>query len=141
MRTLGIFSALLLAAALAVLAATPPEAEFPHEFHFDDLEIDCVTCHHETDAAELMIPHEQDFEHFSDSWPSCERCHRSTPEPTETQACGNCHHDSPTDVADETLSAKVVIHRSCWSCHEIGTGQAASQACSQCHPSLAGDEP
>jgi formate-dependent nitrite reductase cytochrome c552 subunit len=141
MRTIGVLAALLLAAALTVLAETPPQAEFPHEFHFDDLEIDCVTCHHETDAAALSIPHQEDFEHFSDSWPSCKRCHRDTPEPTSPQACANCHHDSPTDIADETLSSKVVIHRSCWSCHEVGAGQSASQACGQCHRSDPGGAP
>jgi hypothetical protein len=141
MRRARILAVLLLPATLIVAAGPRPKATFPHEFHYLELEIDCVTCHHETDAAELVVPHKEIFENSADSWARCSSCHRRTAEPAEPQACGNCHHDSPTDVADETLSAKVVIHRSCWSCHDVGTGQPASRACIQCHVRPPGDTP
>lgn len=134
MRSATILAGLLLAAAIAVLAEPLPPAQFPHDLHAFDLEFDCVTCHHETDATALVVPHGGDFE-------SCKRCHGQTAEPAPAQACGNCHHDSPADLADETLSAKVVIHRSCWSCHEVGVGPGASRACGQCHTKTEGGQP
>ena len=111
-------------------ASTPGEARFPHEFHFDDLELECGVCHHETAAAKLDIPHQ---EYFVDFWIRCAICHKDSPVPGEAQSCTECHHDSPTDVADETLSTKVVVHKSCWTCHEVGTGPSASRACKSCH--------
>lgn len=106
------------------------DVRFPHELHFLDFELECVTCHHETNAVALDIPHET---YFPDQLTHCQKCHRDTAEPASIQPCGNCHHDSPTDIADETLSAKVVVHRSCWSCHDVGTGPSATRSCKNCH--------
>ena len=50
------------------------EVAFPHEFHFDDLEIECQTCHHEVTAGALTMPHK---EYFDDFWIDCRICHRS----------------------------------------------------------------
>ena len=44
------------------------EVNFQHEFHYEDLEIECQTCHHEVDAVKLNIPHK---EYFEDFWISC----------------------------------------------------------------------
>lgn len=118
---------------------------FPHAMHFDDLGIECETCHHETNAAVLSIPHE---EYFEDLWIDCATCHKREAGAAESMACSSCHHNSTTDIADETLASKVVIHKSCWSCHETGTGAEASSACKTCHnnehlhpsPQEAGDE-
>ena len=117
---------------------TPPvlqlgDVRFPHGLHFGDLEFECSECHHETNAAGLAIPHE---EYFADFWINCKTCHRDTKSPVPAQSCSNCHHGSPTDIADETLSTKVVVHRSCWRCHEVGTGQPASRTCKSCHSGL-----
>jgi hypothetical protein len=106
------------------------DVSFQHWLHADDLGIECTACHHETDAAALDVPH---TEYFSDFWIDCEICHRPDAAPTRPQACSNCHHSSPVDIADETLSSKVVIHRRCWDCHETGTGSAASASCPACH--------
>ncbi len=103
---------------------------FPHSMHASDLGIECATCHHETNAAALSIPHE---DYFDDFWIECQTCHRPGAASGTPQACSACHHSSPTTVADETLSAKVVIHRSCFECHEGGTGQEASRSCGLCH--------
>jgi hypothetical protein len=140
MRTKTIAGATVaLAAIAAVLAGAAGQEEgvivlgdvaFPHELHYLDLELDCVTCHHETNAARLDIPHEA---YSPDSLTNCKRCHRDVADAATIQSCGNCHHDSPTDIADETLSAKVVVHRSCWSCHEVGTGASATRSCKNCH--------
>jgi hypothetical protein len=101
---------------------------FPHRYHVDELGFECSDCHHETAAVALDIPHE---EYFDDFWIDCQSCHRGE-EATEPQSCGSCHaHGS--EIGDETLSAKVVIHRSCWSCHEVGTGLDASRGCGFCH--------
>jgi hypothetical protein len=107
------------------------EVSFQHEYHFTELELECKTCHHEAMAATLKFPHE---DYFKDFWIDCKICHheaRKTALPA--QACSNCHHTVPTTIADETLSAKVVIHKDCWKCHETGTGAEASQECKFCH--------
>ena len=107
------------------------DVAFPHQFHFEDLELECQTCHHETNASTLRMPHEDYFEDF---WIDCRICHRSDgPAVSQPQSCSNCHHDSPTDIADETLSAKVVVHKNCWECHELEKGEKASQGCKVCH--------
>ncbi len=76
------------------------------------------------------MPHDDYFEDF---WIDCKVCHRESGVASEPQRCSNCHHSTPAGIADESLSAKVVIHKSCWGCHESGTGVAASAACSSCH--------
>ena len=105
------------------------EVTFPHEAHFDDLEIACETCHHETNAKMLDIPH---VEYFQDFWIECATCHHPSEKPQESHSCASCHH-CPVNCADETLSTKVVIHENCWRCHEVGTGPEASASCVSCH--------
>ena len=106
------------------------DVAFPHALHVDALELSCGQCHHETDAAELNIPHP---EYFEDFWIDCATCHQARPSTQGAQTCSSCHRANPFDIADETLSAKVVIHRSCWTCHDVGTGQEASKGCAGCH--------
>jgi len=107
------------------------EVAFPHQFHFEDLEFECLTCHHETNASSLRMPHEDYFEDF---WIDCLICHRKDGSAVlQPQSCSKCHHDSPTDIADETLSAKVVVHKKCWECHELEKGEKASKGCTDCH--------
>lgn len=103
---------------------------FPHEMHVDDLGIECRECHHETDAAKLKSPHP---DYFADFWINCRICHHESQTPRAAQRCSECHHDNPFDIADETRSSKVVIHKSCWSCHEVGLGANASASCATCH--------
>lgn len=105
------------------------EVIFPHKMHFEDFGLDCETCHHETNAAKLTFPHE---EYFDDFWIDCKICHHEIKEPKRAQTCSNCHHYATT-IADETLSAKVVIHKDCWNCHEVGKGIEASKGCVFCH--------
>lgn len=114
------------------------DVTFQHQFHADELGIECVACHHETNAAALEVPH---TEYFSDFWINCKICHRPGAAPTRPQACSLCHHTSPVNIADETLSSKVVIHRSCWGCHETGTGAAASASCPACHAGMSAATP
>ncbi len=107
------------------------EVSFKHQEHFDDLEIECETCHHEVNAAKLNFPHENYFEDF---WIDCLICHHESGLKTQpAQACSNCHHTLPENIADETLSSKVVIHKNCWECHEASKGQEASKNCVFCH--------
>ena len=103
--------------------------EFPHELH-TDMQVPCSDCHHETDAAKLDMPHP---EYFEDFWIQCETCHRTDTRAGCPQACSACHHGSPTTIADESLSSKVVIHEACWKCHTAGQGVEASQTCPTCH--------
>jgi len=108
------------------------KANFPHEKHASEFGVECVKCHHETNAKPLSIPH---MEYFNDLWINCGTCHhKAGAEALGPQACSTCHHSNNGDIADETLSAKVVIHKNCWSCHEVGTGANASAACKTCHP-------
>jgi|SaaInl7_200m_RNA_FD_contig_71_90005_length_2128_multi_7_in_0_out_0_2 hypothetical protein len=125
---------------VAATASEPPlvpeaigEVSFPHELHTEDLEIECAECHHEINADVLEFPHEDYFEDF---WIDCRVCHRPDGEPATARNCTHCHHQAPADVADQTLSAKVVIHTRCWNCHEVGAGATASQTCGDCHQSL-----
>jgi len=103
---------------------------FPHRLHVEDIGIDCADCHHETNAGRLAMPHP---EYFTDFWIECGGCHKATASVAGPQACSACHHASPATIADETLSSKVVIHRSCWNCHDVTTGAEASRGCATCH--------
>ena len=38
---------------------------FPHQMHIDDLEIECVECHHQINAKILVTPHS---DYFKSSW-------------------------------------------------------------------------
>ncbi len=108
-------------------------AVFPHDRHAEDMGIECITCHHETNAAPLTLPHK---DYFDDFWIDCRICHKeSGAAETAPRRCSGCHHSLTGDIADETLSAKVVIHKNCWSCHEVGTGAEASATCTNCHTS------
>lgn len=107
---------------------------FPHDKHVDELGIECKTCHHETNAATLKFPHE---DYFDDFWIDCTICHRENKSAVlEPQVCSVCHHTRPEGIADETLSAKVVIHKNCWTCHPVGRGQDSSQKCQFCHTGI-----
>jgi len=107
------------------------EVIFPHDEHSDEFELDCEECHHETNAAPLEFPHPQMFDDF---WVDCEICHHPAGSADlEPQSCAHCHHSSNGNAADETLSAKVVIHQLCWKCHEVGVGVEASEGCENCH--------
>jgi len=114
--------------------ATPPlmgEVIFPHDEHSEEMEVECDECHHETNASPLAFPHPEMFDDF---WVDCQICHHAEGSVRlEPQACSNCHSATTKDAADETLSAKVVIHERCWSCHEVGVGAEASDACEDCH--------
>ncbi len=107
------------------------EVVFPHQFHIEDIEMECVECHHQINAEVLSTPHP---EYFKSSWIYCEICHKESGQIEQRiYTCSECHHPSPENIADETLSSKVVIHKSCWACHEVGTGTEASEICSNCH--------
>lgn len=107
---------------------------FPHERHYIELGIACRRCHHDVRAAALKMPHAS---YFDDFWIDCRICHKTTKVPSNMpQPCVTCHRVSPRNLADETLSAKVVIHKQCWGCHEAKTGAAASRGCATCHRRL-----
>ncbi len=113
-----------------VSPASVGEVTFPHRKHFEELGLACTECHHETQAAVLKMPHP---EYFADFWIDCKVCHREASAPLAPQACSACHHSSLSNIADQTSSAKVAIHRSCWRCHESGTGEKATANCALCH--------
>ena len=126
------------AAEVACTDPAPPEVvflstlgavTFPHLLH-EEMELACENCHHETHVGQLTMPHP---EYFEDFWIRCETCHRASSQPSCPQTCSACHHSSPSTVADETLSTKVVIHRACWECHPVGAGREASESCGLCH--------
>ncbi len=103
----------------------------PHDVHVKDNKLKCVVCHHQIRAEELDTPHP---EYLTSSLDDCQTCHSSDSESRKKYyKCSHCHHSEPDNIADETLSSKVVIHKSCWKCHEAGTGAEASKGCSNCH--------
>jgi len=103
------------------------EVLFPHKVH---MRMGCQKCHHQIHARELATPHADYFEY---SQARCGVCHNEQETGTGYYGCANCHHSNPVNIADETLSAKVVVHKSCWKCHLSGTGVEASERCAFCH--------
>ncbi len=101
---------------------------FPHKAH---VKFKCKRCHHQIHALELDTPHP---DYLKSSWISCQDCHNTNSEDTNKYyKCSDCHHAEPENIADETLSSKVVVHKSCWKCHKTGTGAKASESCGDCH--------
>ena len=104
------------------------DVSFPHNTH---LGFGCAACHHQIHAQALDTPHP---EYMTSSWIRCQGCHGVNPAmPGPYYKCALCHHSEPHSISDETLSAKVVVHQSCWKCHESGTGVEASKGCGDCH--------
>lgn len=99
--------------------------------HIAELAIKCVECHHSIDAKKLVTPHP---DYLKASSIKCEICHNESGVTKENvYTCSGCHRTNPMNIADETLSAKVVIHKQCWKCHQVGTGAEASAGCEKCH--------
>ncbi len=107
------------------------EVTFHHQMHMSTLAIKCIECHHQIDARKLQTPHP---DYFSSSSIKCETCHNDSANAArKSYVCSECHQTRPKNIADETLSAKVVIHKQCWKCHDVGTGKEASNVCEKCH--------
>ncbi len=103
----------------------------PHDVHVKKVKLKCSVCHHQIRATELDTPHP---DYLTPSWSSCQACHNADSKSRKKYyKCSKCHHSDVDNFADETLSSKVVIHKSCWQCHEAGTGAEASKGCSDCH--------
>ncbi len=101
---------------------------FRHKVH---MRFGCKACHHQIHAKELDTPHP---DYLTSSWINCQDCHDAGSKTTRNNyKCSECHHSEPENIADETLSSKVVVHKSCWKCHKSGTGVKASEGCSTCH--------
>ncbi len=100
---------------------------FPHKVH---QRMGCQRCHHQIRAKDLITPHD---EYLSYSWVTCRDCHDESQNHGTYYGCAKCHHSILENIADETLSAKVVVHKSCWKCHLSGTGVEASERCHFCH--------
>ena len=107
------------------------EVLFTHQKHIKDRAIKCVECHHQINAKKLSTPHP---DYFKSSWINCNICHNQSEKVKQKiYSCSACHHTNPINIADETRSAKVVIHKKCWNCHDAGTGKEASESCELCH--------
>lgn len=104
---------------------------FPHKVHVDELDVTCAECHHQIHAKVLDTPHP---DYMASSWSNCQTCHNTDAQSmNKYYECSHCHLSDLENIANETLSAKVVTHKSCWNCHETGTGVKASQGCTDCH--------
>ena len=107
------------------------EVIFRHQAHISDRGIGCGDCHHQINAKALNTPHP---DYLKSSWINCKVCHDESGKTKQTiYACSECHGTNPQNIADETLSAKVVIHQQCWKCHPVNTGADASASCQKCH--------
>lgn len=107
------------------------EVIFHHQMHSRDLAIKCVECHHQINAKKLNTPHP---DYFKSSSIKCEICHDESEKiKQKAYSCSACHRTNPLSIADETLSAKVVVHKKCWKCHSVSTGKEASKGCEKCH--------
>jgi len=103
------------------------DVDFPHRVH---QKMGCQKCHHQIHAKDLITPHD---EYLTYSWVNCQDCHDESQNHSIYYGCAKCHHSNLENIADETLSAKVVVHKNCWNCHLSGTGVEASERCSYCH--------
>lgn len=114
-----------------VIPSSVGDVVFHHEMHIKDFTIKCVECHHQIDAKKLSTPHP---DYLQSSWINCKICHSESEKAKQkAYTCSECHPANPLNIADETLSAKVVIHKQCWKCHEAATGKDASESCEKCH--------
>jgi len=141
-RALGAVVLLLALLAVAAGAAEPPETlrwpssvgevVFDHRMHVEDLEVECVACHHETVAKPLADPHPDYFEGF---WVDCATCHGAATSETAggARSCSDCHPSTVHRPRVDLPTVKVAVHQSCWSCHESGRGVEASASCATCH--------
>ncbi len=107
------------------------EVVFHHQMHIKDLGIKCAGCHHSINAKKLKTPHP---DYLKSPSIKCEICHAESEKINQkAYTCSECHRTNPKNIADETLSAKVVIHKQCWKCHAVGTGKESSAVCEKCH--------
>ena len=117
--------------ALRTFPSTVGEVVFTHQIHIQDRGIKCADCHHAINAKRLNAPHP---DYFKSSAIKCEVCHNESEKIKQrAYTCSGCHHTNPVNIADETLSAKVVVHKQCWNCHPVSTGKEASSGCEKCH--------
>jgi len=113
------------------ISSSVGEVVFRHQMHIRDLAIKCADCHHQINAKRLSTPHP---DYFGSSWINCKTCHGESEKIAQkAYVCSECHQTKPRNITDETLSAKVVIHKQCWKCHGVGTGKEASSGCEKCH--------
>lgn len=113
------------------IQASVGEVIFLHQAHTKDRSIPCAGCHHQINAKKLHTPHP---DYFKASRINCTICHdESGKAKQQVYSCSGCHGANPKNIADETLSAKVVIHKQCWKCHQVSTGKEASTSCQKCH--------
>jgi len=107
------------------------EVVFHHQMHIKDLGVKCGECHHQINAKPLSTPHP---DYFGSSWINCKACHGEAEKVAQkAYRCSECHETRPKNITDETLSAKVVIHKKCWTCHAAAPGKEASEGCAKCH--------
>lgn len=111
-------------------ASSVGEVVFAHQRHAEEYGAECVSCHHETVAASLAVPHPDYFDGF---WVDCKGCHTGGATPAVEKKCAACHPERVSGLNQEMPTAKVAIHRSCWGCHDRGTGSEASKQCGFCH--------
>ena len=111
-------------------ASSVGEVVFQHRLHTEEFGAECVSCHHETVAASLELPHPDYFDGF---WVDCKSCHTGSTTPAVEGKCSTCHPDRVAGLNLEMPTVKVAIHRSCWGCHDRGTGSEASKQCGFCH--------
>ena len=117
--------------AVRIFLTSVGDVTFTHQMHYQDRGIQCTECHHQINAKKLVTPHP---DYFKSSWISCGTCHNASDKAKQDlYSCSACHRVNPLDIADETLSAKVVVHKKCWKCHAVGTGKTASTSCVFCH--------
>ena len=111
-------------------ASSVGEVVFQHRLHTEEFGAECVSCHHETVAASLELPHPDYFDGF---WVDCAVCHTGSATPAAAGKCVVCHPERTSGLTLEMPTVKVAIHRSCWKCHDRGTGSEASTQCGFCH--------
>lgn len=129
------------------------QVTFHHEMHVKALEVKCNECHHAVNARPIGAPRPEGYkasagkcpidvktlatphpDYFKSSSIKCVICHVESDEAKQNAyTCSGCHKTNPVNIADETLSAKVVVHKQCWKCHPVGAGKDASAVCEKCH--------
>lgn len=114
-----------------IFSSSAGEVVFHHQMHIKDLGIKCADCHHSINAKTLKTPHP---DYLKSPSVKCDICHHESEKINQkAYTCSGCHRTNPMNIADETLSAKVVVHKQCWKCHPVSTGKEASTVCEKCH--------
>jgi DnaJ-class molecular chaperone len=114
---------------------------FSHLEHERTYNIDCATCHHESEnpgnapvpcgrchPSEFTPEYVADHQALFEDPDHCERCHHTG---VADGPCSSCHGETIEQLIPTRMNA---FHRGCMGCHEgMQAGPYSEDSCNQCH--------